>query len=385
MAFYNTTLSQSLDDRYYKYSEIREIYRNQTNQILALGINTIGQLGDNTRVDKGFNTPGVIAGNWIKVSAGWQPFVVDGEHCGAIRSDGGLWVWGRNITGMLGLNDRVHRSSPVQVGTDKWVALSFLTSKSFAIRSDGALFAWGSCSGSGDLGLGFATGQRSSPVQIGTSSWIAISSGQDHTAAIRSDGALFTWGDNTYGELGQGHQVNFSSPVQVGTSSWIFVEAGYNRTFAIRSDYTLWAWGADRPGSSGGSLGHDNFPSNQSSPVQVTALDGTVSFVQVSSKYDHTLGLSTTGKVYGWGYNGDGTLATAPTVQMRPLLIVSDGTYIQVAAGVSGSSILRADGNAYWFGRAPLLSDGYRSSPVQIGVLKYRALSHSNTHLMIRE
>ena len=62
--------------------------------------------------------------------------------------------------------------------------------------------------------------QKSSPVQIGTSSWTSISAGANHTAAIRSDGALFTWGDNGNGKLGDGTTISKLSPVQIGSSSW---------------------------------------------------------------------------------------------------------------------------------------------------------------------
>ncbi len=66
----------------------------------------------------------------------------------------------------------------------------------------------------------------SSPVQIGSSSWTAVSSGRYHTAAIRSGGTLFTWGLGTSGQLGDGTIVNKSSPVQIGSSSWTAVSAG---------------------------------------------------------------------------------------------------------------------------------------------------------------
>ena len=91
-----------------------------------------------------------------------------------------------------------------------------------ATRSDGALFTWG-YNNNGQLGQNIAATNVSSPVQVGTSSWTAVVGGYYHTAAIRSDGALFTWGYNFYGQLGQNTTTNVSSPVQVGTSSWTAV------------------------------------------------------------------------------------------------------------------------------------------------------------------
>jgi alpha-tubulin suppressor-like RCC1 family protein len=93
------------------------------------------------------------------------------------------------------------------------------------------LFTWGAGAFS-QLGDG-TTVNKSSPVQIGSSSWTAVSAGQLHTAAIRSDGRLFTWGNNLSGQLGDGTTVDKASPVQIGSSSWTAVSAGRNHTLAI--------------------------------------------------------------------------------------------------------------------------------------------------------
>ena len=84
----------------------------------------------------------------------------------------------------------------------------------------------------GQLGLNDLIA-RSSPVQVGTSSWSALATGTSHVTALRSDGGLFTWGNNANGELGSSSRVHRSSPVQVGTSSWSKVASGFNQTLAI--------------------------------------------------------------------------------------------------------------------------------------------------------
>lgn len=373
MAFYNTTLSQSLDDRYYKYSEIREIYRNQTNQIQTIGANSFGALGDNTAVDRSFSSIGTIPGNWIRVSSGqWA-----GPN-GGINYAGSLWTWGANDYGALGHNNTTHRSSPVQVGSSKWTAISCNRYNTAAIRSDGGLFIWGDNTG-GQLGQADRT-HRSSPVQVGTSSWTSVSIGESHAVAIRSDGTLWSWGGNTNGQLGVGDNASRSSPVQIGSgNSWIFIAAGIRHSYAIRSDYTLWSWGW----GSNYQLG-DNTNISRSSPVQVTASDSTVSFVQVSSD-DHTLALSTSGRVYAWGQNqyGQCGLGVANSYVTLPSPINILGAYTQVQSGGVGSTILRSDGAAFWFGIAPYMDDGQASSPVQIGALKYRSLSQSALVLLL--
>lgn len=384
MAFYNTTLSQSLNDRYYKYSEIREIYRNHTNQIQSVGFNLYGALGDGTTTDRTFLSPSTIIGNWLRISAS----TIAGPS-GAIDSRGYLWMWGQNIHGELGQNDRVHRSSPVQVGSDRWSEITARTYVAYAIRSDGTLWGWGA-NDYGQLAQLTDTIHRSSPVQIGTSSWTQISAGTGslgHATAIRADGTLWSWGANFYGELGAnqtfGMLAGRSSPGQIGTgSSWLSVNSGYYRSFAIRNDGTLWGWGFN-PGYELG----DNTQIHRSSPVQITAADGTVSFTQVSSTHSHALALSTTGRVYAWGRNVDGEcgLGVANTSVTQPSPITATGTYTQVQAGDQGSTILRSDGIAFWFGDAPNGNDGYRSSPVQINSTRYRLLSHNGALLLLKE
>ena len=202
--------------------------------------------------------------SWTQVSAG-NSFTL------AIRSDGGLFAWGENNNGQLGLNDTTQRWSPVQIGASSWSQVSAGSSFTLAIRSDGRLFSWG-LNNVGQLGDNSTT-NKSSPVQIGSNTWTRITAGLAHSAAIRSDGALFTWGENDNGRLGQGATPglnnNVSSPVQIGTSSWTNVSAGASHTQAIRSDGMLFVWGSSNSGILG--VGNrDKTPiNNQSSPVMV--------------------------------------------------------------------------------------------------------------------
>jgi alpha-tubulin suppressor-like RCC1 family protein len=98
-----------------------------------------------------------------------------------------------------------------------------------AIRSDNTLWAFG-YNNTGQLGLNDAT-NRSSPVQVGTSSWSSVSAGYTHTMAIGSSSTLWAWGGNINGILGI--DINTLSPIQVGTSSWTSVSAGRNHTMAL--------------------------------------------------------------------------------------------------------------------------------------------------------
>jgi hypothetical protein len=144
-------------------------------------------------------------------------------------------------------------------------------------------------------------------VQIGSSSWsfVASSGGGDHVAAITDDGKLFTWGINFWGQLGDSTIVNRSSPVQVGTSSWTQVSVGNSHTTAIRLGGSLFTWGINNFGQLG-----SNTIVNRSSPVQV----GTSSWTQVLSYGDITIGVTTAKTLFAWGRNISGGIGDGTTI-----------------------------------------------------------------------
>lgn len=238
------------------------------------GNNGNGQVGDNTTVSKSSPVQTVAFGtNWLKVSCGYK-------HCHAIKTNGTLWSWGNNAYGQLGDNTTVAKSSPVQTVTfaSNWIQVSSggsqqaASMKFFAgaIKSDGTLWGWGH-NGYGQLGDN-TTVLKSSPVQtvsFGTN-WKTCSFGFGSGAGIKNDGTLWTWGRNNFGQLGDNTTIHKSSPVQtvVGGNTWINVSIGYN-TLAIKSDGTLWAWGVNSQGHLG-----DNTTVDKSSPIQ-TVLGGT--------------------------------------------------------------------------------------------------------------
>ena len=152
---------------------------------------------------------------------------------------------------------------------------------------NGALWGWGR-NGAGRLGDGTIT-PKSSPVQTitGGTNWKQVSSGQVQTAAIKTDGTLWLWGSNASGRLGDNTITNRSSPVQTitGGTNWKQVECGYSHTAAIKNDGTLWLWGEN----SNGRLG-DNTEYSRPSPVQ-TIMRGTT-WKQVSCGDIHTAAIA---------------------------------------------------------------------------------------------
>jgi len=198
----------------------------------------------------------------------------------AIKTDGSLWVWGDNEYGQGGLNDKAHRSSPVQVGTETTWSQAYGGSAGVAaIKTDGTLWSWGS-NQVGQLGLndqGYwntpAYNYRSSPTQVGTATnWSKVINDQYGTVlAINTSGELWAWGSaGSAGALGlnEGGSVYKSSPTQVGTdTTWYSIYAQVYRVMATKTDGTLWVWGGNSFGELG--LNTGGWPSTVSSPTQL--------------------------------------------------------------------------------------------------------------------
>jgi len=160
--------------------------------------------------------------------------------------------------------------TPIQIGTaSNWsqVSTSIVGNHSAGVRSDGTLWTWGTGS-SGQLGLG-TTSDKYVPTQVGSlNTWVEVECGWNHTLAIRSDGTLWAWGLNGSGQLGVGDTSNRLSPVQVGTATdWYRVAGGSYHTLAIKLDGTLWAWGDNTDGQLGISGGRRTTPTRVGTDV----------------------------------------------------------------------------------------------------------------------
>ena len=259
---------------------------------------------------------------------------VSGQGGGGVS--GTLWAWGRNQYGQLGLGDTTSRSSPVQIGTDTdWarVAIGAQAYSGFAIKTDGTLYAWGQNS-SGQLGLGDTT-HRSSPVQVGSlEDWFSISLSSGCILSIKTDGTLWTWGNNSVGQMGVGDTTNTSSPVQVGSlTNWL--HADFNET-AYANGY----------------------------PIMQTSVDQSNGVI----KSDRT--------VWMWGRNNDGELGQGDTTNTSsPVQVGSDTDWYSLAApSYRGGASLRTDGTAWSWGdnnsgQLGIGNTDDKSSPVQVGSL----------------
>ena len=289
------------------------------------GYNQFGQLGDNVITHKSSPVQTVSGGtNWKLVSCKFY-------DTAAIKTDGTLWLWGYNAYGELGDNSRTHRSSPVQTvaGGTNWKLVSFGADTAAAIKTDGTLWLWGAGS-YGVLGNNTST-RTSSPIQTvaGGTNWKSVASGHFSMACIKTDGTLWTWGKNSGGQLGDNTTTNRSSPVQTvsGGTNWKSVAAGNSIVASIKTDGTLWTWGENNNGVLG-----NNAITNRSSPVQTVAAGTNWKFVACASNMVHSI--KTDGTLWSWGRGsygslGDNTIAS----KSSPVQTVAGGTNWKLVAG----------------------------------------------------
>ena len=223
----------------------------QAGTVWAWGENSDGQLGDGMTTDRG--TPVQVKGpGGVGFLAGVVAIEAGYFHTVALRSDGTVWAWGNNYNGQLGDGTTTDRGTPVQVkgpgGVGFLAGVVAIEAGYFhtvALKSDGTVWAWGN-NYNGQLGDGTTT-NRWTPVQVkgpgGASNLtgvVAVDAGYSHTVALKSDGTVWTWGDNGYGQLGDGTTTSRSTPVQVKGSGGagnltgvVAIAAGYRHTVAL--------------------------------------------------------------------------------------------------------------------------------------------------------
>jgi len=236
---------------------------------------------------------------------------------------------------------------------------------SAGIKSDGTLWTWG-LNAYGQLGLD-DTATRLTPTQVGTgTNWASVAAGSYHTVAIKTDGTLWAWGYNDKGQLGDGTTLTRLVPTQIGTgTSWIVVDAGLKFTVAMKKDASIWCWGDNLKGQLG-----DGTTTGRLVPTRTGASN---TWVMINSSLEHTAAIDSSGRLWCWGLNAYGQVGDGTTVnKLVPTQIGSDTTWEYVSAGDNHTVARKADGTLWACGSNSngQLGDGTisdRLTPVQIG------------------
>jgi alpha-tubulin suppressor-like RCC1 family protein len=361
------------------------------------GINQLGQLGIGTNTGPQIcstsgiysyacsTTPVQVAGlkGVTAIAAGGY------GHAMAMKSDGTVWTWGYNFAGQLGVGQDTYTGggpqtciigsssypcsmTPVQVMTTTGtplgnvVAIAAGAYHSMALKSDGTVWTWG-LNDLGQLGIGTNTTDNNMPVQVpGLSGVVAIAAGAYHSMALTSDGTVWVWGENDYGQLGDGTAngpqtctIGSSSvpcsmtPVQVMTTAGMplgnvmAIAGGFYHSMALTSDGNVWTWGDNEFGQLGDGTAagpqtclkantSDSYACSMT-PVQVSGLS---SIAAIAGGFYQSMALTSGRIVWAWGYNVSGQLGTgvnSPLYSSTPLQVIGLSNVTDIAGGGSHS------------------------------------------------
>lgn len=326
-------------------------------------------------------------------------------HALALKTDGTLWSWGDNGLGQFGNGS--FNSSPIPVrtaATTRWSSISIERrsgnlGRTLGLAQNGTIWTWGdgnpmpellsgdhdwhALAGAGSVCAALKTDGSlwvldATPRPIGSDhDWINITVGGSHFVAIKQDRSLWAWGDNQFGQLGDGTRDPRSEPIRIGTDvGWLGIVAGGDddpsepsHTVAVKLDGTLWTWGGNRYGQ----LGHGT-TLDSLAPTQVGS---ETNWGRIAVGSQHTLALKADGTLWAWGRNHSGQLGDGTTEDRQvPTQIGTDRDWAFIAGGGTSASsfsmALKTDGSLWTWGANEngQLGDGTttpRLSPVRVG------------------
>ena len=291
------------------------------------------------------------------------------SHAAALKKDGTVWTWGHNAWGQLGDGSMTDRTTPVQVsGLTDVIAVAAGRTMTMALKSDGTVWTWG-LNNYGELGDGStvtygkdADGKyikviRNVPGQVvGLNGVVAIAAGRSTGIALKNDGTVWAWGENTYGTLGDGNtNVSLTSgssatPVRViGLTDSVSIALKRSHILALKSDGTVWAWGHNRAGQFGN--GEATGDANSPGPVPVQVSDMSDPEATIATGYWHSMALKSDGTVWTWGDNEAGELCDGTLInQLTPEKITGLYDLSAIEGGEYYTISLKKDGTAWMCG-----------------------------------
>ncbi len=286
-------------------------------RVFGWGENNEGQVGDGTRTKR--RLPVTVTGpggtgllrDIVAISGGYE-FAV------ALRADGTVWAWGDNADGQLGDGTTTDSTVPVQVKgpggvghLTRVVAIAGAVDgyHVVALRADGTVWAWGDNT-EGQLGAGDMA-SSSVPVQVkgaaGTgylTGVVEVAAGESFSMGRRADGSVWTWGHNGNGQLGDGTRIGSLVPVRVnGLARATAIGAGTRHALAVLADRTVRAWGNNGDGQLG-----DGSSDDAVAPVRVRGLNARAGVVAVNGGRRHSVSVAADGTIRSWGENYEGQL-----------------------------------------------------------------------------
>jgi alpha-tubulin suppressor-like RCC1 family protein len=325
-------------------------------KVYAWGTNSSGQLGDGTTTTR--TQPVAIDVSGVAAGVRFTHLAASAMDAYAIASDGTIYAWGYGADGELGNGSTANSDSPVVVsaaGMPAGVVFSQVAAgglMAFGIGTDGHVYSWG-WNGTGSLGDG-STANSDVPVPLSTGAIGAgvtiaqVAAGQEGGYALGSDGHVYDWGSNLFGDLGDGSTTDSSVPVQVVAGqipagvSITAIGAGSASGYGIGSDDHVYAWGIGGNGQLGNGASSDS-----STPVVAAAgaVPAGVHLETISGGYHSVIALGTDDRVYGWGDNNSGDTGDGTTTQRDTPVLGANADITSVTfGGVAGTDVVDPPG-----------------------------------------
>lgn len=316
-----------------------------TNEVYCWGSKGRGALGDGTTAIR--STPAPVTGGATPFSS----VLVGNELSCGLRSTGGrVSCWGSGRLGQIGNGATADAVLPTDVSaTAQYTLIATGYNHACAIVSGTrAVQCWGSGT-SGQLGT---TSGLDSPVPVsaaGTQQYQHIAAGLSHTCGVTITGSLFCWGSNGFGQLGNGSTIFSATPTPVSAPAGIgfnSVSAGNNHSCAVSTTGTVYCWGVN----SNGTLG-DGTTTQRFTPVLVTGLTG---IAEVSAGSSHTCARNSTGSAWCWGFNGVGELGTgqsgSASSSSTPVPVTGSLSFRAISAGRQATCAVTNTNQGYCWG-----------------------------------
>ena len=312
-----------------------EMALDSNGNVWTWGDGSKGVLGDGSTADK-ISNPVEVSGlpAIVKIAEADDTDV-------ALAANGTVWGWGWNEAGQLCLGNKTDFKRPVELSLSGVVAMAGAGRHMLYLLASGALEACGDNS-DGQLGDGSFTGSTTPVAVQGLPSAVsAISAGQTYSTALLSYGQVWDWGYNKYGQLGDGKTQSSDTPVAVElptTARQVYTggdDSKDGQSIALLSDGTVWGWGNDRYGQLG-----NGRTGNATVPVKASSLPRERTWTYVVSGGSDSFAVDSNGDVWGWGNNDEGQVGTGSSSDvLHPVEVLRGADMVSATADDSVAQV----------------------------------------------